>query len=509
MSSLLMIATRGWRHFYADTRYPIRYNQHDPRQRLYAILHRFDGLYSSLKQCCTYTCVDLHPWHGYLQFKPLGNYMHVATSYSPQPANAPTGLQVRHLSLTDMARLRADNPGTDDDLDALQAGLLGVIAFSPVSLVLPSAIPLQQVYMQTLSETALHADADNTASCEAWYSDSGPMHSFSHALPGGGELRYRHDAQYLFGVVTLPEHSIVAADAAQQAISALQLASETAYRQIFALLDRLGFQQIYRFWNYMADINGVSHGQERYRQFNVGRQDAFLAHNRSLSGQLPAACALGAAAGPLTIAFLAGRDAVNSPVQTMAKPTVLKSAELKSVVLKSTVLKSTVQSIENPRQMSAYEYPEVYGPRSPSFARATLLQVDGSAAGGNLQQVLFISGTASIVGHQTLHAGDVVAQTKETLANLQALIAQARLQGFQANNAKSSKHNLASAGVIYRVYVRHAEDMPRIKAVLRAVVGEDNAANVHAIYLQADVCRSDLLVEIEATLFSCNDPAAA
>ena len=38
--------------------------------------------------------------------------------------------------------------------------------------------------------------------------------------------------------------------------------------------------------------------------------------------------------------------------------------------------------------------------------------------------MLFVSGTASIVGHETQHRGDVVAQTRETLANLSSVLAE-------------------------------------------------------------------------------------
>jgi hypothetical protein len=45
------------------------------------------------------------------------------------------------------------------------------------------------------------------------------------------------------------------------------------------------------------------------------------------------------------------------------------------------------------------------------------------------------------------------------------------------------------------VYVRRPADLPVIKAELAAALG----AGARVIYLQADICRQDLLVEIEAT----------
>ena len=291
-------------------------------------------------------------------------------------------------------------------------------------------VPCMRVPMQRL-------DAGDSV-CEVWHG--------SGRLTQGqcGAIHYRHDDDVLFGVIVLPE-TMFAAGADK---TPLQQATESAYRQVFALLDMLRYPHLFRFWNYIADINTHSFGQERYRQFNLGRQDAFLAHARDVVGNVPAACALGSAQGPLTIAFLAGRVA---PL-----------------------------AIENPRQVSAYQYPQQYGPRSPTFSRASLVRL-------GQDEVLFVSGTASIVGHATLHPADVVAQTRETMANIEVVLAQA--------NRQASKPMFDLGSLYYKVYVRHAADLAQIRAELERIVG--SATN--AIYLQADVCRQDLLVEIEAT----------
>ncbi len=292
-------------------------------------------------------------------------------------------------------------------------------------------IPCMRVAMQRL-------DASD-AICEVWQG-SGPLTQGRR-----GELQYSHDNEVLFGLIALPEAAFEAASGK----TPLHQATESAYRSIFSLLDDLRFPHPFRFWNYIADINAHSFGMERYRQFNTGRQDAFLAHGRDVAGNVPAACALGSAHGPLTIAFLAGRVA---PL-----------------------------SIENPRQTSAYEYPQQYGPRSPTFSRACLARIGE-------EEVLFISGTASVVGHVTLHPADVVAQTRETMTNIKAVLAEA--------NRLSSRSGFDPAGLHYKVYVRHPADLARIRAELTRCVG---GTPPRAVYLQADVCRSDLLLEIEAT----------
>ena len=66
--------------------------------------------------------------------------------------------------------------------------------------------------------------------------------------------------------------------------------------------------------------------------------------------------------------------------------------------------------LENPRQVSAFNYPRQYGPAPPRFSRAMLV------TGG-----LLISGTGSILGHASHHAHDLSAQLDEILRNLASL----------------------------------------------------------------------------------------
>jgi len=102
-------------------------------------------------------------------------------------------------------------------------------------------------------------------------------------------------------------------------------------------------------------------------------------------------------------------------------------------------------------------------------------------------EVLFISGTASVVGHATLHPADVAAQTRETMTNIEAVLAEASRLANQPGFDLASLH--------YKVYVRHPADLAQIRDELERIVG----IAPNAVYLQADVCRRDLLLEIEAT----------
>lgn len=228
-------------------------------------------------------------------------------------------------------------------------------------------------------------------------------------------------------------------------------ATQRVYADLFAVLAATPCTHLLRVWNYLADINLETDGSERYRQFNAGRQQAFLDAQRSAFEGSPAACALGTHNGPLRVYFLAGRT---PPV-----------------------------AIENPRQVSAYRYPDTYGPRAPTFSRAALADV------GDGHQALFISGTASIVGHESKHLGDVRRQTEESLTNLAAV--------RDAATARAGRP-FAASEMAYTVYVRHAADLPTVREIFERAVGPTSPAARDAIYLNADICRAELLVEIEA-----------
>ena len=299
---------------------------------------------------------------------------------------------------------------------------------------------------------AIHLNAPVLAgeriACEVWLSDTANSSNSKQVVNGRqGAIQYRTDGELLFGVINLDELTFSQVESTN-GISPLQQATESAYQQIFALIDALSYPHLYRFWNYLTDINETSHGLERYRHFNVGRKQVLVNNNRMAGNELPAACALGLSQGPLSIAFLVG--------------------------------KAPAIAIENPRQMKAYDYPEQYGPRTPSFSRATLLN-------GNEQTTLFISGTASIVGHETLHIGNIAAQTRETLANLEAVIKEAN---------RVSKTELRLLDSFLRVYIRNEENL----AVAQAELQKYFKGEMKATFVQADICRSDLLIEIETTI---------
>jgi chorismate lyase/3-hydroxybenzoate synthase len=260
-----------------------------------------------------------------------------------------------------------------------------------------------------------------------------------------GIVKYRTNGNFAFGCVSIQEPVEAGAGHGH---NGLAQATERAYAQILECLTEIGFPHVLRIWNYLPDINRVTGGVERYRQFNEGRQKAFQSFNRDVRGKVPAACALGSEPGsPVVIYFVA--DAEGG------------------------------LAIENQRQVSAYDYPPQYGAFSPTFARATL-----SLAAA--PPVLFVSGTSSIVGHETVHAGDVVRQTRESVMNVKTVMEHA--------NREAGGELFVNERLNLKVYLRRPEDLEPVADELAAQLGDAPPI----LYLHAGICRADLLVEIEA-----------
>ncbi len=224
-------------------------------------------------------------------------------------------------------------------------------------------------------------------------------------------------------------------------------AVEAAYLNIFDFMDKVGLKIPIRFWNYLTSIAEFDGELERYRCFNIGRHNAFQARLQQTFP--PAASCVGARRGGSVIYFLAARTAATT--------------------------------VENPRQVSAYEYPLAYGPRSPGFSRASIYVHGG-------MESLFISGTASIVGHETRHCGDLQGQIAETIENLRALI------GAAARQASVPMTGLYAL----KIYLQNPAFLEAVNTAIDVMFGADT----NRLYVQADICRSDLLVEIEA--FQCS-----
>lgn len=195
---------------------------------------------------------------------------------------------------------------------------------------------------------------------------------------------------------------------------------------------------VLRLWNYLGAINQGAGDDERYRQFCNGRARGM---SDIFAKGYPAATAIGH----------------------------LHSNHLLQVYLLA--CEQPGFAVENPRQVSAWRYPRQYGPTPPSFARAMVLPG---------QDALAISGTAAVVGHASAHADDLDAQLEELRINLEVLLSSAGMPaGFDTHSP-------------LKAYVRHPADAPRVRDFLQR-----RLPGVPVLLLHGDICRSELLVEID------------
>jgi len=245
--------------------------------------------------------------------------------------------------------------------------------------------------------------------------------------------------------------------------------SLNAFQKMREMLEHAGFcfEQVIRTWLYLGDIVGPEGDTQRYKELNRARTDFFKG-----------------------IRFAAAKTP-EGVCPTVYPASTGIGADDRDVVMSCSALATERDDIiamplENPLQTSAFDYSTKYGQKSPKFARAMALSCGPFAT-------IFISGTASITDAETRYVGDVEGQTRQTLDNIQALISEKNLRQHRMPGLGTTLDGLA----LVRVYIKRQEDYAKTRAVCEARLGE-----LPIIYAVADVCRPELLVEIEGIAFS-------
>ena len=245
-----------------------------------------------------------------------------------------------------------------------------------------------------------------------------------------------------------------------------------AFNQIRGLFDGVNvrFDQVIRTWLYLGGIVADEGPTQRYKELNRARTD-FFRDIPFLEGRLPSK-----PRGPVYPASTGigteGRGIMMSAIALATDRTDILAVPL-----------------ENPRQTAAYDYADHYSPKSPKFSRAMALTCGDYTT-------IFISGTASITNSETRHIGNAAAQAHETLDNIAALISEENLCGHGLPGLGTTLDGLG----LVRVYIKRQSDYAQIRAACEQRLGE-----LPTIYAVADVCRPELLVEIEGIAFSRKD----
>lgn len=227
--------------------------------------------------------------------------------------------------------------------------------------------------------------------------------------------------------------------------SALSDAARALYDELFCLTRG---SYLYRIWNYIPKLNSGEGDEERYRQFSFGRSCSFRQEfGENDTSRMPAGTCVGIQGEQMAICFLSGI--------------------------------TTPDHHENPNQIPAYRYPRQYGPKSPSFARATSVSVLP-------HHYRFISGTAAVTGHESMGVGDLEKQIRITCDNIDQIANQTQ----ELSEFSDDDQSLYAC----KVYLRHANDYPTARRLLQNRFPQ---IEEQFVYLQSDICRKELLIEIE------------
>jgi enamine deaminase RidA (YjgF/YER057c/UK114 family) len=352
---------------------------------------------------------------------------------------------------------------------------------------LRTALSRQPMPIRVTVQTVFLGDAGDQLSCEALlaehYGAERPITTFVHQPPCGGAalaieawaiggddvklewfgahaLAVSHNDVrwvYVSGIVPPDSDGSVYSGTTEVLLRARSLLAQAG----------VSFENVARTWFYLGDITGPESDTQRYKELNRARTDFYrglrfggglLRPAKPHSGY-PASTGIGMAGRGLAMSCLA--------VATQREDVKLTP-------------------LENPCQTPAYAYHLKHSPCSPKFSRAMALVM-----GENV--TTWISGTASIVDSESLHPGDVEKQTHQTIDNIERLIGPQNLAAHGLKHAGATLRDLAKV----RVYVKRLEDYPRCKAVC-----EQRFGSVPVIYALANVCRPELLVEIEGVAFT-------
>ncbi|MBN2485476.1 MAG: hypothetical protein JXB34_05855 [Bacteroidales bacterium] len=243
--------------------------------------------------------------------------------------------------------------------------------------------------------------------------------------------------------------------------------------QAFSIMNELlkleGFSlsDVVRQWNYIENITEftVQNGSksQHYQIFNDVRSEYY--GQVHFKNGYPAATGIGTNSGGVVVDFIAYKAveednvyALKNPVQTDAHKYTHKVLEENNMVPKKT--EST-----------------------PKFERAKLIVHHNGAT-------MFISGTAAIKGEQTIAQGDIDMQTRVTLENIAILAGHENLTAHGIHASFNKKYFS-----LLRVYVKNETNIQAVKNII-----DELHPYCPCKIIQSDICRSNLLIEIEGVM---------
>ena len=288
-----------------------------------------------------------------------------------------------------------------------------------------------------------------------------------YTLDGDIEISFKESSGICYGLIESNEESLIFIEGipAVDFSNSVQQQSDEIFGELDSTLSLHGFavDDIVRQWNYIGSIVSHKDGKQNYQEFNDARSRYYS--KAEWHNGYPAATGIGAEGDGVIVGGIA-----------------FKKADNKS---------KSIYPIDNPLQVAAH----IYSKRvliddaanavksTPKFERAKLIETQRGAC-------CFVSGTASIRGEESVDSGSARLQTIKTIENIEYLVSKENLVRFGCRPYDLKYLQL-------QVFIKNSQDFEDVKSVV-----EKAYPQIPVIYTVADVCRSELLVEIEGILIS-------
>jgi enamine deaminase RidA (YjgF/YER057c/UK114 family) len=277
------------------------------------------------------------------------------------------------------------------------------------------------------------------------------------------DIHFHEKDEVAYGIIENSGYSMIFIEGVASSVfsDGVRQQSSEVFNKLDNILTSYGFSagDIVRQWNYIGNITCHRNGRQNYQEFNDARSAYYM--TSAWSNGYPAATGIGASCEGIIVGCIA-----------------LKSD-------------SHIYPINNPLQIAAHEYSKKVLvddnadalKTTPKFERAKLIEIGEDAC-------CFVSGTAAIRGEQSMDMKSARSQTIQTIENIEYLVSKENLIRF---GSKAYDLNLLNL----RVYIKNAADYDEVKATV-----DELYPQIPAVYTIADVCRDELLVEIEGILIS-------
>ena len=285
-----------------------------------------------------------------------------------------------------------------------------------------------------------------------------------YVLDGASSARFDVRDGVCYGVIEGEQEKMLFVEGVPASNFAVSVAEQS--HEVFTKLDSIlseygyGVDDIVRQWNYIGNIVACREGKQNYQEFNDARSRYYA--NGAWSKGYPAATGIGSMDGIVVGCIAFKRDdgvgvyPIDNPLQVAAH-----------IYSKRVLIDDAVDAVKS----------------TPKFERAKLIETERGA-------ICFVSGTAAIRGEESVDASSAKMQTVRTIENIEYLVSKENLERFG-----SKPYDLKC--LYLQVYIKHEEDYADVRKVV-----EEHYPQVAVVYSLADVCRSELLVEIEGILIS-------